>query len=100
MAIGGDRIEIETAAPFDGSVLRQLELVREVDQDGPSHLQVTVDDASTALPDVVQAVTDRGAEVTTAREVRPSFDTVFATLVERQRAEAAAAAEASTDEAA
>jgi ABC-2 type transport system ATP-binding protein len=97
MAIGGDEIEIETAAPFDGSLLRQLDIVRDVEQHDPTHLRVTVEDASVAMPDVVQAVNDRGAEVASAREARPSFDTVFATLVERQRgldAEAAPSDEA------
>jgi hypothetical protein len=60
--------------------------VRDVDQLDTSHLRVVVDDASTALPDVVEAVGASGAEVRSASETRPSFDTVFATLVERQRA--------------
>jgi ABC-2 type transport system ATP-binding protein len=86
MAVGGDIIEIETAAPFDAATLRSLPVVRDVDQLDTSHLRVVVDDASTALPDVVEAVGASGAEVRSASETRPSFDTVFATLVERQRA--------------
>jgi ABC-2 type transport system ATP-binding protein len=86
MAVGGDVIEIETAAPFDAATLRSLPIVRDVDQLDTSHLRVVVDDASTALPDVVEAVGAAGAEVRSASETRPSFDTVFATLVERQRA--------------
>jgi ABC-2 type transport system ATP-binding protein len=86
MAVGGDIIEIETAAPFDAATLRSLPVVRDVDQLDTSHLRVVVDDASTALPDVVEAVGAAGAEVRSASETRPSFDTVFATLVERQRA--------------
>jgi ABC-2 type transport system ATP-binding protein len=85
MAIGGDVVEIETAAPFDGAVLAGLPVVRDVSQLDPTHLRVVVEDASTALPDVVEAVTGRGAEVSSASETRPSFDTVFATLVERAR---------------
>jgi hypothetical protein len=54
-----------------------------------------VDDAATALPDVVEAVRTRGGEVASAREERPSFDDVFAALVkrdeERLRSEAAVA---------
>ncbi len=101
MAIGGDVVEVETAAPFDGSGLATLPLVRDVDQVDARHLRVVVDDASTALPDVVEAVGAAGAEVRSASEARPSFDTVFATLVERQRDQdeaAAAAAEAETTE--
>jgi ABC-2 type transport system ATP-binding protein len=101
MAVGGDVIEVETAAPFAGSSLQALAAVHEIDQEDPTHVRVTVDDASTALPDVVEAVAQHGGEVRSARETRPSFDTVFATLVERQRdadAAAAAAAEAADDD--
>ena len=35
-------------------------------------------DAATSLPDVVEAITQQGGEVTTAQESRPSFDEVFA----------------------
>ena len=98
MAVGGDLIEVETAAAFDGASLRTLDLVRDVDQDDATHLRVVVDDASTALPDVVEAVTQRGGEVVSASEARPSFDSVFATLVERQREADAAAAEAAAAE--
>ena len=57
-----------------------------VRQDGPRQLTVVVDDAGTALPDVVEAVRARGGEVASAREERPSFDDVFAALVERDEA--------------
>jgi ABC-2 type transport system ATP-binding protein len=85
-AVGGDVVEIETAAVFDGMVLNDLTHVRHVEQPGPRQLRVTVDDAAVATPDVVEAVAARGGEVTAAREARPSFDDVFAILVERDRA--------------
>lgn len=84
-AVGGDAVEIETAGLFDGALLRGLPLVRAVEQIDARKLRVTVDDAATAMPDVVAAVGEHGAEVVSAREMRPSFDSVFATLVERER---------------
>ena len=87
LAIGGDVVEIETAGVFEGAALRELEVVRSVEQIDPHHLRVIVNDAAKALPEVVEAVGERGGEVTSAREARPSFDAVFATLVERDRAE-------------
>ena len=94
-AVGGDIVVIETAALFDGDQLASLPLVRRVRQDGPRRLTVVVDDAGIALPDVVEAVRERGGEVTSGREERPSFDDVFAALVERDRnATAATEAEA------
>jgi ABC-2 type transport system ATP-binding protein len=86
-AVGGDIVEVETTALFDGATLTALPHVRSVDQEGPRRLRVTVDDAAVAMPDVVEAVRSGGGEVTTAREARPSFDDVFAILVERDRAE-------------
>lgn len=102
LADGGDVIEVETKSNYDGSALRDLEMVRAVHQVDATHLRVTVDDAATALPDVVEVVTSFGADVVSARESRPSFDAVFTTLVQRDRDaraadEASAAANADTD---
>jgi ABC-2 type transport system ATP-binding protein len=82
-ALGGDVVEVETAALFDSEQIFRLPFVRGVRQDGPRRLSVVVDDAATAIPDVVQAIGSHGGEVVSAREVRPSFDDVFAALVER-----------------
>ena len=49
---------------------------------GRATLTVIVDDAGTATPDVVEAIRAR-SEVVSAREERPTFDEVFAVLVER-----------------
>ncbi len=99
LAAGGDVIEIETAARFDGMALADLPFVRHVRQDGPQHLTLTVDDGGTATPDAVDAINARGGEVVYAREIRATFDDVFATLVARDQATRAAAggAEATAD---
>jgi ABC-2 type transport system ATP-binding protein len=82
-AVGGDVVVVETAAFFDADQLTELPYVRRVRQDGARQVTVVVDDAATALPDVVEAVRTRGGEVASAREERPSFDDVFAALVKR-----------------
>ena len=87
-AMGGDVVAIETAAAFDGGSLRSLPFVRRVRQDGPRSMTVVVDDAGTATPDVVEAIRAE-TEVVSAREERPTFDEVFAILVERARQETA-----------
>ena len=84
-AMGGDAVEIEIGNAFDSSRLSELPMVRSVERHGPSALRVTVDDASTAIPDVVDAITQSGGEVTAARETRLSFDEIFAILVQRDR---------------
>jgi ABC-2 type transport system ATP-binding protein len=86
-AMGGDILEVETAGMFDGNQLVDLPVIREVRQRGPRHLRITVDDAGSATPDVVEAVERHGGEVGSAREERPSFDEVFARLVQRDRSD-------------
>lgn len=84
-AVGGDVVVIVTKDGFDAAVLNQLADVRRIDQRGPHELWVTVGNAATSLPDVVEAITSRGGQVASATETRPSFDEVFALLVEHDR---------------
>jgi ABC-2 type transport system ATP-binding protein len=100
-ATGGELIEISTGALVDGSILQSLPGVFGVRQVGPRQLRVTVGDAATGLPAVVDAIGAAGVEVESAQEIRPSFDEVFATLVERAAAEDEANGEpAATEDAA
>jgi ABC-2 type transport system ATP-binding protein len=85
-ATGGEVIEVETTKVVDGSALEQLPGVIAVRQLGARQLRVTVENAATALPVVVDAIGATGIEVASAQEIRPSFDEVFATLVERAAA--------------
>ncbi|HUQ77580.1 MAG TPA: ABC transporter ATP-binding protein [Patescibacteria group bacterium] len=91
IASHGDLLDIETAAIFDGATLVGLDGVREVNQDGPRHFRVVVDDAGSALPTVVEKITSSGVEVTSAREHRLSFDEIFAVLVSRHDQDRSAA---------
>jgi hypothetical protein len=75
---------------YDGANLGSTPGVVDVRQDGPRHLRVVVDDAGTALPVVVDQIKSSGTDVDSAREVRLSFDDVFAILVKQHEAEAAA----------
>jgi ABC-2 type transport system ATP-binding protein len=82
-ALGGDVIEIETAELFDGTALDNMPGVHHVQQIGPRELRLRVEDAATGLPAVVDAVGEAGGDVVSARELRLSFDEIFAELVER-----------------
>jgi ABC-2 type transport system ATP-binding protein len=99
-ALGGDVIEVETASLFDASTVQSVPGVVSVNQRGPRAFSATVEDSASALPAVVDAVTGSGAEVTSAQEVRPTFDDVFALLVERAEAEDAETADADQEPAA
>ncbi len=85
LATGGDVLDIETAGVTDSAHLVDLPMVRAVDQRSTHRFLVTVDDAGTAAPAIVGAIEDAGGSVTSSREYRPSFDEVFATLVDRHR---------------
>jgi len=85
-AIGGDMVDVETAAPIDLTSLRQIDGVRRIEQRGPNSIRATVDDAARILPEIVDTITGAGGDVSSAAEARPSYDEVFALLVERDRA--------------
>jgi hypothetical protein len=82
-ALGGDQIEVETVKLFDGSVLEQVAGVIAVNQLDARRLRITLDNAAEGMPTVVDSITVAGGEVARAEELRPSFDDVFAALVER-----------------
>jgi ABC-2 type transport system ATP-binding protein len=86
-ATGGDVVDVETTGEFDGSLLESVPGVRAVHQVDPRRVRVIVDDAATALPNVVDAAGSAGADVASAREVRLTFDEVFGELVARADAE-------------
>jgi ABC-2 type transport system ATP-binding protein len=86
-AFGGDVIEVETTKVVDGSALESLPGVLSVRQVSARQVRATVADAATVLPTVVDAIGTQGVDVAAAQEIRPSFDEVFATLVERAHAE-------------
>jgi len=89
-ALGGQAIEVETEEAFDAGELEGQIGVLRVIQTTSHAFQAVVEDAGTATPDVVEAIAARGATVKSAREYVPSFDDVFATLVERATADEAA----------
>ena len=98
-ALGGEVVEVETENIFDAAGLAETDGIHGIRQTGPRSLQLIVEDAGAASAAVVPLVTAAGGTVASVREFRPTFEDVFAQLVERdqQRREAAEAA-ATTDE--
>ena len=84
-AIGGDVVDVETSAPIDPAILRDIAGIKRIEQRGPTQLRATVEDASKTLPEIVEAINTSGGDVASAAEARPSYDEVFAILVERAR---------------
>jgi ABC-2 type transport system ATP-binding protein len=89
LASGGDLVEIETAAPIDPAVIGQHAGIRDVRSTGYRTLVLVADDAATLTPQLDDLVTGAGGRLVSARQVVPSFDDVFAALVQREPAEAA-----------
>ena len=85
-ALGGDVVEVTMAGLFDASTLARPEGVRGIRQTGPKTFELIVDDAGTATADAVQSMGAAGGQVEAIREIRPTFEDVFAHLVERDRA--------------
>ena len=98
-AFGGDVVDVTTTNVFDGSHLTGGHGIVDIKQTGPRNLRVIVDDAGEATADIVQAIAAAGAEAEAVREIRPTFEEVFAVLIERDRAELAAAKKADADDA-
>ena len=79
--LGGDVLQLKTAAAFDTLSLEQVPGVREVRPRTPREFLVVVDDAATALMRLVEAIQSAGGTVVASNEFRPSFDEIFSTLV-------------------
>jgi ABC-2 type transport system ATP-binding protein len=95
-AAGGHAIDVETTDLFDGSTLQAVPGVVAVEQVGPKLLRLQVADAATSIPAVVDAIGAAGGEVATARELRASFDDVFAELVAQAEAREAESGDGSS----
>jgi len=84
-AFGGDVVEVTMSGLYDSSHLTRPDGVRDVRQTGPKTFELIVDDAGTASAEALQVLTESGVQVEAVREIRPSFEDVFARLVERDR---------------
>jgi ABC-2 type transport system ATP-binding protein len=88
-AFGGEVLEVETEGILDAAALASDAIVGSVRQVGPRTVHVVVEGAATAIPSIIEAVESTGGAVASIREFRPSFDQVFAALVQDGRNDAA-----------
>ena len=87
MVFGGDVLEITTSLAVDPEHLANVAGVENVRQPAARTLMVTVSDAATLTPRIMDTLRAVGVEVTGMEEHQPTFDEVFTGLVERRRAE-------------
>jgi ABC-2 type transport system ATP-binding protein len=94
---GGELLEIETDRAVDPDVLASVPEATEVRQAAPRKLIVITEDAAVASPRVLSAIGERGVRVVAMEEYRPTWDEVFAGLIERRAAKAKEAADVRPD---
>ena len=97
MVFGGDVLQVDTERAVDPEELAGIEGVTNVRQTAPRQLMVTVDDAATLTPRIIDGLRARGSEVLGLEEHQPTFDEVFTGLVEQRRATTGASAEGAAD---
>jgi ABC-2 type transport system ATP-binding protein len=85
-AAGGDVIEGETDAPFDPAALAGHDGIRVARSLGLRSFRVVADDAGTVTHMLDSLVEAAGGRLVSAREVRLTFDEVFAAIVEEAAA--------------
>ncbi|MEO6294547.1 MAG: DUF4162 domain-containing protein, partial [Candidatus Limnocylindria bacterium] len=87
MVFGGDVLQVETARAVDPELLANVAGVETVRQTSPRTLMVTVEDAGTLTPRIIDELRAGGVEVAGIQEHQPTFDEVFTSLVAQRRAE-------------
>ncbi len=87
MVFGGDVLQIDATRAIDPDMLAAVAGVTRVRQTTPRQLFVTVEDAGSLTPQIIDTLRQHGAEVAGIEEHQPTFDEVFTGLVEQRRAE-------------
>lgn len=84
---GGDVLQVDTRRAVDPEILAGVRGVDNVRQASPRTLMVTVAEAATMTPLIIDTMRAGGVEVAGIEEHQPTFDEVFTGLVEQRRAE-------------
>ena len=93
MVFGGDVLQIDATRAVDPDMLADVKGVSRVRQTTPRQLFVTVEDAGSLTPLIIDTLRQHGAEVAGIEEHQPTFDEVFTGLVEQRRADRGASDE-------
>ncbi len=85
MVFGGDVLQVDTVRAVDPELLSNEPGVERVRQTAPRQLMITVQDAGSMTPRIIDALRTGGVEVAGLQEHQPTFDEVFTGLVEQRR---------------
>ena len=87
-AYGGEIVSIKTNSWITDQSRRNLEALPSVQGDvkllGDQEMELIVDEASTAIPELMDALKGEKVEVVTIEQINPPFDDVFVRLIERE----------------
>lgn len=90
-ALGGDVVDITfklPPGPEDVAALAGLSTDDQIERQGSTKFRLVVEEASTALPRIIELFAARNLELDAAEEYVPSFDDVFVELVSREQQDA------------
>lgn len=90
MVFGGDVLQVDASRAVDPEMLASLRGVQRVQQTSPRRLFLTVDDAGSLTTQIIDTLRAHGVDVVGIEEHQPTFDEVFAGLVEQRRAQTGA----------
>ncbi len=87
-AFGGDVINMRTTNPFPYNLRRQIEglpfVIPPITQISDHDIRLIVDEASTAIPKMIDWARDHNLEIESINEYLPPFDDVFVKLVKQE----------------
>jgi ABC-2 type transport system ATP-binding protein len=85
-AFGGEVIDLQADVALDDQIrarMGKLPCVRRVEYLNPNGLRITVEKASTAVPDLIEWTRVHGVAIDSVQQYLPPFDEVFVALVKR-----------------
>jgi ABC-2 type transport system ATP-binding protein len=94
LVFGGEVLDVTTSRAVDPEMVAAVPGLTNVRQPEARRLVIVTNNAALATPRIIEELRRQGIEVSKLEEYQPSFDEVFASLVEQRRAMAAGAASA------
>jgi ABC-2 type transport system ATP-binding protein len=87
-ALGGDAIDLQASTQIDYALIKalaSLPFVRGAPVfTGPNSIRIVVDEASTALPQLLEWCSANRVDVESAKEYTPPFDDIFVILLQKE----------------
>ena len=86
-ALGGDVVILRSVNRIDYGRIQSLALlpfVKRADRNGENEVRITVEDAASAIPELMEWCSSSDTEVESIQEFLPDYDDVFVTLIRKE----------------